>query len=491
MQPQKDFLTSLIQHGALDQIRDAIVAVDENNKITYINNAAAKYYNIGREKALGSELTQVYSQLWFSSEDEHKAILELEKEGFWQGINIQQRPDGSKAVIESAVSVIKDREGNKTGLLSIMRDITQRVDVDQWLFESNQRLKYVVEVSGMMIYEIDLRTKKVSVIRGLEQLLGYSVGEVPATIDWWISQIHPDDVKIASEQFNPTGRVNRVVNEYRIHGKACHYITVQGVAKVLLDKAGNPQRIIGGLQDITRYVEMQKNIDEKARQLQDAQRMSLIGQVAGMVGHDIRNPLQSLASDVYLIKSDLESMPESREKESIKESLTSMDIELDYANKVVQDLQDYAKNIIPKAGVVDLEVLSREVLEKTAVPAEVEVVCQLEVKRLVTDPDLLKRILSNLVSNAVQAMPNGGTLVIKSYQEAGDNVVTIQDTGVGISEENKTKMFTPLFTTKSKGQGFGLVVVKRMTEALGGIVSFESEVGRGTTFTVRLPQLKS
>lgn len=103
----------------------------------------------------------------------------------------------------------------------------------------------------------------------------------------------------------------------------------------------------------------------------------------------------------------------------------------------------------------------------------------------------MKRILSNLVSNAVQAMPNGGTLVIKSYQEAGDNVVTIQDTGVGISEENKTKMFTPLFTTKSKGQGFGLVVVKRMTEALGGIVSFESEVGRGTTFTVRLPQLKS
>lgn len=113
MQPQKDFLTSLIQHGALDQIRDAIVAVDENNKITYINNAAAKYYNIGREKALGSELTQVYSQLWFSSEDEHKAILELEKEGFWQGINIQQRPDGSKAVIESAVSVIKDRKVTK------------------------------------------------------------------------------------------------------------------------------------------------------------------------------------------------------------------------------------------------------------------------------------------------------------------------------------------------------------------------------------------
>ena len=102
----------------------------------------------------------------------------------------------------------------------------------------------------------------------------------------------------------------------------------------------------------------------------------------------------------------------------------------------------------------------------------------------------MKRILSNLVINAVQAMPNGGKLEVKACPNAGEFVITVKDTGMGIPEEIKTKMFTPLFTTKSKGQGFGLPVVKRMTEALGGTVTFESEEGKGTTFTLRLPPLQ-
>ena len=84
-------------------------------------------------------------------------------------------------------------------------------------------------------------------------------------------------------------------------------------------------------------------------------------------------------------------------------------------------------------------------------------------------------------------MPNGGELTLMRTQEASDIVITVQDTGVGIPEEVKPKLFTPLFTTKSKGQGLGLAVVKRMTEALNGTVTFESKEGNGTTFIVRLP----
>jgi signal transduction histidine kinase len=100
----------------------------------------------------------------------------------------------------------------------------------------------------------------------------------------------------------------------------------------------------------------------------------------------------------------------------------------------------------------------------------------------------VKRIVGNLISNAVQAMPNGGKLTINATNQAGNAVITVADTGVGIPEDVKPKLFTPLFTTKSKGQGFGLAVVKRMTEALGGNVTFTSEQGRGTTFTITLPQ---
>jgi len=84
-------------------------------------------------------------------------------------------------------------------------------------------------------------------------------------------------------------------------------------------------------------------------------------------------------------------------------------------------------------------------------------------------------------------MPQGGRLDIHAIQEGGDIVITVQDTGVGIPEEIRSKVFTPLFTTKSKGQGLGLAVVKRMTEALGGKITFESETGKGTKFIIRLP----
>ncbi len=88
-------------------------------------------------------------------------------------------------------------------------------------------------------------------------------------------------------------------------------------------------------------------------------------------------------------------------------------------------------------------------------------------------------------------MPNGGKLTIHIFEEANDIIISMKDKGVSIPETVKGKLFTPMFTTKSKGQGFGLPVVKRMVEALGGTVSFESQEGKGTTFTVRLPPPKS
>jgi signal transduction histidine kinase len=88
-------------------------------------------------------------------------------------------------------------------------------------------------------------------------------------------------------------------------------------------------------------------------------------------------------------------------------------------------------------------------------------------------------------------MPEGGKLHIKAYQNGGEIVLAVDDTGCGIPKDISAKLFAPLFTTKAKGQGFGLAVVKRMTDALGGTVTFESEEGKGTKFFIRLPKTKS
>ena len=237
------------------------------------------------------------------------------------------------------------------------------------------------------------------------------------------------------------------------------------------------------------YANQMENLaNQRAEQLKNAERLATIGATAGMVGHDIRNPLQAITSDVYLAKTELASTSDTEEKKNALESLDEIEKNIFYINKIVADLQDFARPLKPITKETDLPKLIEEVLGKNGVPENIKIQVKLkkDADTVMADPDVLKRILANLVTNAVQAMPEGGKISIKSYKEAKDLIITVTDTGIGIPEEVKDKLFTPLFTTKSKGQGFGLAVVKRMTEALGGTVTFESQKGKGTTFIIRL-----
>jgi len=208
-----------------------------------------------------------------------------------------------------------------------------------------------------------------------------------------------------------------------------------------------------------------------------------------MVGHDIRNPLQAMTSDVYLAKTDLASIPDSEEKNNVQESLTEIEKNIYYINKIVADLQDFARPLSPKLEKVDLDQTVHLVLANLNIPGNVTVKHSIrkDFPKLKTDQSYIQRILTNLSTNAIQAMPNGGKLTIAASSKNGKATITVEDTGEGIPQEVREKLFTPLVSTKSKGQGFGLSVVKRFTEGLGGTVTFESEVGKGTKFTIELP----
>jgi PAS domain S-box-containing protein len=238
-------------------------------------------------------------------------------------------------------------------------------------------------------------------------------------------------------------------------------------------------------------ISKRKNLE---RQLQDSERLAAIGATAGMVGHDIRNPLQAITGDLYLAKTELAAIPESPEKNNATESLLEIEKNIDYINKIVADLQDYARPLKPHVEEADLKQIISGLIAKNGLPKKVKVAVKVEAdaRNVVADPTFINRIMFNLVNNAVQAMPNGGKLTIHAFRDkkTSETVLSVKDTGVGIPEDVKGKLFTPMFTTKSKGQGFGLVVIKRMTEALGGTVAFESLEGKGTTFTVRLPPPK-
>lgn len=215
------------------------------------------------------------------------------------------------------------------------------------------------------------------------------------------------------------------------------------------------------------------------------ERFVVIGQTAGMVGHDIRNPLQAITSDLYLIEEELKTNPTCSSRD-IAESIASINENISYINKIVSDLQDYTRTLKLNPTVVNLKDLFSNI--PTTIPSNIETQINTpDNLTLKTDATYLRRIMTNLVINAVQAMPNGGKITIAAEVEAGRMLITVTDTGVGIPAEVQPNLFKPMFTTKAKGQGLGLAVVKRLVEALGGSVSFESKVGYGSKFIVSLP----
>nr|MDO8079390.1 MEDS domain-containing protein [Candidatus Freyarchaeota archaeon] len=226
--------------------------------------------------------------------------------------------------------------------------------------------------------------------------------------------------------------------------------------------------------------------------LREAERLATIGETAALVGHDLRNPLQAIVGSLYLVKRSLNSIfsPENlKQKYSLEELLQTIEKQVDYMNKIVSDLEDYARPPIPQLVETSLSQLINDTLSAITVPEKVKVSIEIEqgFPRLMVDPLMMRRVLANLVTNALQAMPEGGRLTIRASKNEDAALISVEDTGAGIPEENLCKMFQPLFTTKSKGQGLGLPACKQLVEAHGGSIKFESKVGRGSTFTVKIP----
>ena len=237
--------------------------------------------------------------------------------------------------------------------------------------------------------------------------------------------------------------------------------------------------------------QLEQKVEERTRELRKSQeqllrtqRLAVIGELAGMVGHDLRNPLTSIAGAEYYLKKRLSS--EANDK--IKEMLELMEKNIAYSNKIINDLLDYSREIELELMESNPKSLIKEALSLVEIPKNVRVIDLTEKKpKIKVDVEKIKRAFVNIIKNAVEAMPRGGTLTIKSRTTNSDLEMTFSDTGTGMSKEKLEKLWTPLFTTKAKGMGFGLPICKRFIEAHGGSISAKSTPRKGTTFTVTLP----
>ena len=237
---------------------------------------------------------------------------------------------------------------------------------------------------------------------------------------------------------------------------------------------------------------LEKRVEERTRELREAQeqlvrreRLAVLGQLAGGVGHELRNPLGAIKNAAYFLNMVIEE-PEPE----VKEMLEVLDKEVGTSEGIISSLLDFARPKPLSQQPADVNEVVQEALSRTTVPENVEVVSRLDeaLPIIPADPVQLSQVFGNIVLNAIQAMSEGGQLTVTS-EVAGPEWVSVSftDTGVGISEENSEKLFEPLFTTKARGIGLGLALVKTLVEGHGGTIEVQSEMGRGSTFTVRLP----
>ncbi len=248
---------------------------------------------------------------------------------------------------------------------------------------------------------------------------------------------------------------------------------------------------------LKRYSEhLEEMVKEKTQKLKDAERLVAIGETAAMVGHDLRNPLQVVVNLVYLARLKMESLPAPKrefvERASIEETLKTILDMSEYMNKIVLDLQDFARPLQPEIIEINLLLLINNTIQAISIPEQTDVLLEVDKDiTMIADPNLIKRVFTNLILNCVQSMPDGGKLAINAKKDGDSVSISFQDTGVGIPKEMMPKLFQPLVTGKSKGTGLGLAVSKRLVDAHKGSISIESEVGVGTKVTVKLPSLHS
>lgn len=489
----------------LSSIGDSVIATDVSGAVTFMNAVAERLTGWTFSEALGKPLKEVFRIVNEETRLEVESpVSKVLEKGMIVGLanhSILIRKDGSTIPLDDSGAPIKDESGNVSGVVLVFHDISERKKAE----EATEKQASLINLSPDAIIVRRLDGTVTFWSEGAEKLYGWTKEEsVGRDINELLKTELPESLEDIENKFKKEGKWSGEVVHICKDGSK---LVLQSYWLAKFDSNGKITEIFESNVDITQRIEMQLKLEEsavrveeyanqmealanqRAEQLKDAERLAAIGATAGMVGHDIRNPLQAITGDVYLAKTELASTADTEEKKNALESLEEIEKNIFYINKIVADLQDYARPLKPITKETNLPMLIKELIAKHAIPKKVKV--QIKVEKdsdiVMADSDILRRILGNLVTNAVQAMPEGGKLSIQTYKEGVNSVITVTDTGVGIPKEAREKLFMPLFTTKSKGQGFGLAVVKRMTEALGGTVKFESEEGNGTKFILRLP----
>ena len=392
--------------------------------------------------------------------------------------------------------------------------MTERKQVEQALRASEERYRTLYENVPIGIYRTTPDGHILMANPALVHMLGYTSFEELSGRDLAKEGYEPGYPRQHfQERIEREGGLRGLESTWKC--KDGSIIHVRESAHLVRDEKNLPLFYEGTVEDITErkraeqelkaYSEhLEEIVTERTRELREAQaqlirqeKLAVLGQLAGGVGHELRNPLGVINSAIYYLKLV---QPDADEK--IKQYHAIVEQEVHTAEKIINDLLDFARLKGGEGKPVSVPELVQRVLVRFPVPPSVKVTLKLPARlpKVFADPPQMEQVLGNLVINACQAMvspgsttgvPQGGKLTISARRQNELVAIAVKDTGVGIPPENMNKLFEPLFTTKLKGIGLGLAVSQKLVEANSGRIEVKSEPGKGSMFTLYLPVYQS
>ena len=463
------------------------------------NDAASVAHGYSREELVGHPISLLDPHLTPEVIRSRMATLERRKSDL---LLVQhRRKDDSLFDVEVRTSLFKI--GGRTLLLSSERDVTARQaaeeirkQAEEALLMERRRLANILEGTNAGTWAWKVQTGEVEFNERWADIIGTTLEELePISIDTWTSHVHPDDLPMAQAALERhwKGQTPYFDVEFRQPHQAGGWVWVNARGKVVeWAEDGRPLLMSGTHLDITAHKQAEADRHQLQTQLQHAQRLESLGILAGGVAHDMNNVLGAI---IGLASANLRSQPEG------SPALRAFGIIIKAAErggKMVRSLLGFARTTKAEEQELNLNDLLEEqvdLLERTTL-AKVTLQLDLapDLESILGDPSALAHAIMNLCVNAVDAMPEGGSLILRTRNVDSDWIeVQVEDTGLGMPQEVLARAMDPFYTTKGmgKGTGLGLSMVYSTVKAHQGQITLQSEPGRGTCIRMRFPSTRS
>jgi PAS domain S-box-containing protein len=379
------------------------------------------------------------------------------------------------------------------------KELKERQQTEKLLKESEERYKFVIEGSNDAYYDWLIKENKVIFGQRWAEILETNYDDIKNFTQTWDSALHPEDKISILEKLHQhfEGKIDSFEAEYRIITHKGNIKWIYDRGKVIArDTQGNPLRICGVMSDITH-----KKIMEE--ELFKMKKIESIGILAGGIAHDFNNILTAILGNISLAKLKLGK----RDLDRVEDLLTNSEKASIRAKDLTHQLLTFAKGGEPVIKTTKVDKIVTEAVNFAIHGSNVkpEIIIKDDTYPVDIDEGQISQVVQNIVINADQAMPKGGSLIItiENYHHNisnnsklnlinGDYVkVSIKDSGIGMSKETMDKIFDPYFSTKETGHGLGLATTYSIIKKHNGIITVESELGQGSTFTFYLPKSKN